>query len=82
MRSNVNLLFKQQVTIVRFPMSTDLFKNTTMSNKGVFVRLINPTTAIVQFKNLVSVLPRLTGVKYPEVMILRFWFMLNKMENG
>lgn len=33
---------------------TNMFKHTTMTNKGVFVRVINPITALVQFKSYVS----------------------------
>ncbi|MFC3361590.1 SgcJ/EcaC family oxidoreductase [Pedobacter fastidiosus] len=33
---------------------TNMFRNTTMTNKGVSVRLISPTTAIVHFKSFVS----------------------------
>jgi uncharacterized protein (TIGR02246 family) len=33
---------------------TNMFKHTTMTNKGVFVRIINPTTAVVHFKSYVS----------------------------
>jgi uncharacterized protein (TIGR02246 family) len=33
---------------------SNIFKHTTMTNKGVFVRIINPVTALVQFKSYVT----------------------------
>lgn len=44
---------------------TNMFKNTTMTNKGVFVRIINPTTAVVQFKSYVSAFNTPNGHKIP-----------------
>jgi uncharacterized protein (TIGR02246 family) len=44
---------------------TNMFKNTTMTNKGVFVRVINPTTAIVQFKSFVTAFTTPNGEKIP-----------------
>jgi uncharacterized protein (TIGR02246 family) len=44
---------------------TNMFKNTTMTNKGVFVRIINPTTALVQFKSYVSEFTTPNGHKIP-----------------
>ena len=44
---------------------TNMFKNTTMTNKGVFVRLITPTTAVVQFKSYVSAFTTPDGHKIP-----------------
>ncbi len=44
---------------------TNMFKNTTMINKGVSVRLINPTTAIVQFKSFVSAFTTPDGQEIP-----------------
>lgn len=43
----------------------NMFKNTTMTNKGVFVRLINSTTAIVQFKSFVSAFTTPNGQEVP-----------------
>lgn len=44
---------------------TNMFKHTTMTNKGVFVRIINPTTAVVQFKSYVSAFTTPDGHKIP-----------------
>jgi len=44
---------------------TNMLKNTTMKNKGVFVRVINPTTAIVQFKSFVTAFTTPNGEKIP-----------------
>jgi uncharacterized protein (TIGR02246 family) len=44
---------------------TNMFKHTTMTNKGVFVRIINPTTAVVHFKSYVSEFTTPDGHKIP-----------------
>jgi uncharacterized protein (TIGR02246 family) len=44
---------------------TNMFKNTTMTNKGVSVRMLNPTTAIVHFKSFVSAFTTPDGHKIP-----------------
>lgn len=44
---------------------TNMFKRTTMINKGVYVRIINPTTALVQFKSYVSEFTTPDGHKIP-----------------
>jgi len=44
---------------------TNMFKQTTMTNKGVFVRIINPTTALVHFKSYVSEFTTPNGHKIP-----------------
>lgn len=44
---------------------TNMFKQTTMTNKGVFVRIINPITAVVQFKSYVSEFTTPDGHKIP-----------------
>jgi uncharacterized protein (TIGR02246 family) len=44
---------------------TNMFKNTTMTNKGVFVKVINPTTAIVHFKSFVSAFTTPNGQEIP-----------------
>ncbi|WP_374950660.1 SgcJ/EcaC family oxidoreductase [Mucilaginibacter sp.] len=44
---------------------TNMFKYTTMTNKGVSVRIINPTTALVQFKSYVSEFTTPDGNKIP-----------------
>ena len=44
---------------------TNMFKHTTMTNKGVFVRIINPTTALVHFKSYVSEFTTPDGHKIP-----------------
>lgn len=44
---------------------TNMFKNTTMVNKGVNVRIINPTTAIVHFKSFVSAFTTPNGQQIP-----------------
>lgn len=44
---------------------TNMFKHTTMTNKGVFVRIINPITAVVQFKSYVSEFITPDGHKIP-----------------
>jgi len=44
---------------------TNMFKQTTMTNKGVFVRIINPTTAVVHFKSYVSAFTTPDGHKIP-----------------
>jgi uncharacterized protein (TIGR02246 family) len=44
---------------------TNMFKHTTMTNKGVFVRIINPRTAVVHFKSYVSEFTTPDGHKIP-----------------
>lgn len=44
---------------------TNMFKNTTMTNRGVSVRKINPTTAIVHFESYVSAFTTPNGEKIP-----------------
>ncbi|RZM29617.1 MAG: SgcJ/EcaC family oxidoreductase [Pedobacter sp.] len=44
---------------------TNMFKNTTMTNKGVFVRMVTPTVAVVQFKSFVSAFTTPDGHKIP-----------------
>jgi uncharacterized protein (TIGR02246 family) len=44
---------------------SNMFKHTTMTNKGVFVRLLNPTIAVVQFKSYVSAFTTPDGHKIP-----------------
>ncbi|TFF40795.1 SgcJ/EcaC family oxidoreductase [Mucilaginibacter psychrotolerans] len=44
---------------------TNIFKHTTMTNKGVFVRIINPTTALVHLKSYVSEFTTPDGHKMP-----------------
>ncbi len=42
-----------------------MFKNTTMTNKGITVRIISPTTAVVQFKSHVTEFTTPGGHKMP-----------------
>lgn len=44
---------------------TNMFKQTTMTKKGVAVRLLNPSTALVHFKSYVSEFATPSGQKMP-----------------
>ncbi|MFC4212373.1 SgcJ/EcaC family oxidoreductase [Pedobacter lithocola] len=44
---------------------TNMFKHTTMTNKGVSVKIISPTTAVVHFKSFVSAFKTPNGEEIP-----------------